>query len=91
MAKRQHNITQKPTVNPLNYVKFTYTNQPIEVFSKLHQKYQTAYLLESIEGPQKLAQFSFLGFDPKTTITAKNGTVTITNTKTGRNHNTANQ
>ena len=26
----------------------------------------------------------FLGFDPKTIITAKNGTVTITNTKTGQ-------
>ncbi len=54
------NANTQPKVNPLNYVKFTYTNQPIEVFSKLHQKYKTAYLLESIEGPQKLAQFSFL-------------------------------
>jgi len=72
------------TVNPLNYVKFNYTNQPIEIFSKLHQKYKTAYLLESIEGPQKLAQYSFLGFDPKITITAKNGTVTTTNQKTNQ-------
>jgi anthranilate synthase component I len=40
--------------------------------------------LESIEGPQKLAQYSFLGFDPKTIITAKNGVVTITNTKTSQ-------
>ncbi|MCL2359918.1 MAG: anthranilate synthase component I [Candidatus Bathyarchaeota archaeon] len=53
------------------------------MYSKLHREYQTAYLLESIEGPQKLAQFSFLGFDPKTIITSKNGAVTITNTKTG--------
>jgi anthranilate synthase component 1 len=42
------------------------------------------YLLESIEGPQKLARYSFIGFDPKTTITAKNGTLTITNNKTGQ-------
>ena len=70
--------------NPLNYVKFNYTNNPIEIFIKLHQKYKTTYLLESIEGPQKLAQYSFLGFDPKTIITAKNGAVTITNTKTGQ-------
>jgi anthranilate synthase component I len=40
------------------------------------------YLLESIEGPQKLARYSFLGFDPKTTITAKNGAITITDNKT---------
>jgi anthranilate synthase component 1 len=75
--------TQTTAIKPLNYVKFNYTDHPIEIYSKLHQKYQTAYLLESIEGPQKLAQYSFLGFDPKITITAKNGAVTITNTKTG--------
>ncbi len=68
----------------MNYVKFTYTNQPIELFTKIHNKYKTAYLLESIEGPQKLAQYSFLGFDPKTTITAKNAKVTITDTQTGK-------
>ncbi len=76
--------TATKPVNPLNYVKFNYTNQPIEIFSKLHQKYKTAYLLESIEGPQKLAQFSFLGFDPKINITAKNGTVNITNLQTNQ-------
>ena len=78
-------------IKPLNYVKFNYTNQPIEIFSKLHQKYKTAYLLESIEGPQKLAQYSFLGFDPKINITAKNGTVTITNTQNQPNHHPTNQ
>lgn len=40
--------------------------------------------MESIEGPQKLARYSFIGFDPKTTITAKNGAVATTNTKTGQ-------
>ena len=64
--------TPTQTTNPLNYIKFNYTNHPTEIFSKIHQKYKIAYLLESIEGPQKLAQYSFLGFDPKITITAKN-------------------
>ncbi|MCW3983975.1 MAG: hypothetical protein NWE96_08255 [Candidatus Bathyarchaeota archaeon] len=46
-------------------------NQPIEVFSKLHQHYQTTYRLESIQGPQKLAQYScFSGF-PATTAARK--------------------
>ncbi len=71
-------------IKPLNYVKFSYTSNPFNIFSKLHQKYRIAYLLESIEGPQKLAQFSFLGFNPKTTISAKNGEVTVTDTKTGK-------
>jgi anthranilate synthase component 1 len=39
--------------------------------------------LESIEGPKKLAQYSFIGFDPKITIIAKNGKAKIKNEKTG--------
>ena len=39
--------------------------------------------MESIEGPKKLAQYSFIGFDPKITIIAKNGKAKIKNEKTG--------
>lgn len=46
---------------------------------KIHEKYQYAYLLESMEGPKKLAQFSFIGFTPKQVITSKNGQTTIQN------------
>jgi len=74
--------TQKPIINPLNYLKFTYTNQPIELFTKLYHAYPTVYLLESIEGPKKLARYSFIGFNPKTILTAKNGTITITDNTT---------
>ena len=40
-------------------------------------------MLESLEGPKKLAQFSFLGFDPKLTIQIKNGAATTRNPNTG--------
>jgi anthranilate synthase component 1 len=53
------------------------------VFSKLHKHYETAYMLESIEGPRKLAQFSFIGFDPSLTIEIKNGEAKIRNELTG--------
>ena len=57
--------------------------QPLEIFSKLQKKHNTTYLLESIEGPQKLAKYSFIGFDPKITIQTKNGKTKIENQKTG--------
>ena len=76
------NTIKEKTVNPLNYIKFNYTNQPLEIFSKLHQKYETAYLLESIVGPLKLAQYSFVGCNPKITIETTNGLTTITDNKT---------
>ncbi len=50
---------------------------------KIHQKYQYAYLLESLEGPRKLAQFSFLGFMPQQIITSKNGQTTLQDLESG--------
>ena len=55
--------------------------QPLEIFSKLQKKHKTTYLLESIEGPQKLAKYSFIGFAPKITIQTKNGKTKIENQK----------
>jgi len=67
----------------LNYKKLPFAQPPLEIFSKLQKRYETAYLLESIEGPRKLAQYSFIGFDPRLTVEIKNGGVEIRNGKTG--------
>ena len=68
--------------NHLNTKKINLNQQPLEIFSKLQSRYETAYLLESIEGPEKLAQYSFIGFDPKITIQTTNGKAQITNHQT---------
>jgi anthranilate synthase component 1 len=73
--------TTKP-VNPLKIKQITLSHQPLKIFSKLQKQYGNAYLLESIEGPEKLAQYSFIGFDPKTTIQITAGKAQITNHKT---------
>ncbi|MEM1547576.1 MAG: anthranilate synthase component I [Thermoproteota archaeon] len=51
---------------------------PLDVFSKLVDEYDYVYLLESVTGPQKLAEFSFIGFDPSMVIKVKNGRAEIT-------------
>lgn len=73
------------TPDILKTKKIILNKQPLEIFSKLQEKYQTTYLLESIEGPKKLAQYSFIGFDPKQTVTIKNGQAQIQNQLTGKN------
>jgi anthranilate synthase component 1 len=40
-------------------------------------------LLESIEGPKKLSQYSFIGFNPELTITIKKNEAVIYNKRTG--------
>ena len=77
-----NNRNQQPA-NPLKIKKIQLTQQPLEIFSKLQKQYQTTYLLESIEGPKKLAQYSFIGFDPKITLQTKNKKAQIKNERTG--------
>ena len=59
------------------------SKSPLEIFDKLYQQYENVYLLESIEGPKKLAQFSFLGFDPQITLRITNGNCVTRNERTG--------
>ncbi len=74
--------TATQSANTLNFESIPYTQQPLEVFSKLYKHFKTIYLLESIEGPKKLAQYSFIGFSPTLTIQVKNQKATIQNEKT---------
>ncbi|MEM2936055.1 MAG: anthranilate synthase component I [Candidatus Bathyarchaeia archaeon] len=48
----------------MSFRKFPFTPSPFEVFSKLCKHFENAYILESVEGPRKLAQYSFIGFNP---------------------------
>lgn len=47
---------------------------PVSAFEKLAGEGE-AFLLESVEGGERWARWSFLGWDPAFTLTAKNGTV----------------
>ena len=41
---------------------------PITLLRKIADKYKNYYLLESIEGGEKWARYSFFGFDPKALV-----------------------
>lgn len=50
---------------------------PISLLRKIADKYENYYLLESIEGGEKWARYSFFGFDPKARLYCKDKVVTI--------------
>jgi Anthranilate/para-aminobenzoate synthases component I len=52
---------------------------PITLLRKLAALSGRYYLLESIEGGEKWARYSFLGFDPVMRVSCKDGAVTIEN------------
>ena len=70
-------------IRQLKIKKLSFEKAPLEIFSKLYSNYESAYILESIEGPKKLSQYSFIGFDPTLTITIKNGEAVTRNKRTG--------
>jgi len=74
---------QSAVTTKLNLKKLPFRKSPFEIFSKIYEQYENAYILESAEGEEKLAQHSFLGFDPYLIVRVKNGEAEILNKRTG--------
>ncbi len=70
-------------VNQLKFRKLPFKCSPLEIFEKFYKRYESAYILESVQGSKKLAQYSFVGFEPSLTIQAKKREVTVHNEETG--------
>lgn len=64
-------------------IKRKFTFLPLKLFSKLYKIHNYAFLLESVEGPRKLARYSFIGFNPEITIKIKNGKAEVFKGETG--------
>ena len=54
---------------------------PFEVFAKLSENFTNLYILESAIGPEKLAEYSFIGFDPRLKIKLINNQIQINQKK----------
>ncbi len=72
----------KPVSHP-KFKRFPNMLSPFKVFSKFYSRYEHSYILESIEGPKKLARFTFIGFDPDVVLKVKCGEVEVQNTRSG--------
>ena len=63
----------------LRVKKFPADRAPAELFLKILEQCEHAFLLESMTGPRKLARFSFFGFEPRLVLRVKNGEVILQN------------
>lgn len=62
---------------PVSLEIFADTDTTIGLLSRLEKRADCCFLLESVEGGEKWARYSFLGIGPFDTLTAKNGKVVI--------------
>jgi anthranilate synthase component 1 len=56
---------------------------PRELFGKFLSEYRNVFLLESARDQSKLAEYSFIGFEPALLIEAKSGVLEVTNVESG--------
>jgi anthranilate synthase component 1 len=63
--------------NRLKTLELPYEISPFRLFKKIYHIFNYAYLLESMEGPEKLAEYSFIGFKPEKIVLSKKTKVTV--------------
>ena len=49
------------------------SDSPQSLFVKVQEEFENAFLLESAIGAKRLAEYSFIGFEPETILKAKDG------------------
>jgi anthranilate synthase component 1 len=70
-------LAARGTVVPLVKTVMADLLTPVSAFLRIERQSPRAFLLESIEGGEKIARYSFLGCAPHTVVRAKGGEVTI--------------
>lgn len=58
---------------PLSAEVFADMVTPMSLLSSVKDKFDSIFLLESVDGGEKLARYSFLGFNPEKILTVQNG------------------
>lgn len=70
-------LTKKGNLIPVYREIFADLETPVSAFLKLSRGKDYAYLLESVEGEEKVARFSFLATDPKLIFKSKGSNIEI--------------
>ena len=68
----------------INLKRLEITGSPEELFRKISDGRDYSYVLESLVGPEKLAEYSFIGFDPTVIVKIQDGKGIIENNSTGQ-------
>ena len=73
-----HQLFQQGDLVPVYRTLLADLETPVSVYMKLAQTGNVSFLLESVEGGERVGRYSFLGVNPKGVVSVKNGEVTRT-------------
>jgi len=83
------NIFGKKRNNKVNFKEIKINLNPFEAFARLSKKFDDIYILESIFGPEKLSEFSYIGFNPSLMITLDNNIIKVVSKNNENNRATS--
>ena len=76
--ERIHTLFQQGDLVPVYRTMLADLETPVSVYMKLAQSGDVSFLLESVEGGERVGRYSFLGVNPKGVISVKDDVVTRT-------------
>ncbi len=62
-------VKESPTIKKLNWE----VTDPFELYSRVYNQFENSFILESSAGPDELAEYTFIGFDPRAVLTLSDG------------------
>ena len=77
-------LSKRGNLVPIYKVILGDTETPVSAYYKLAQKAKYSFLLESVEGEEKVARFSFLAKNPELIFKTVNNKLEITQIKNGK-------
>lgn len=75
-------LAKEYTTIPVSREVYADVTTPISLLRRLHTRSNRFFLLESVEGGEKWARYSFLGYDPVLRARCKNGVVRLEGSET---------
>jgi len=75
--------TIRQRAKPILMKKIDLPPDPLELYSSISRDSEYSFLLESVSGPEKLSEFSFIGFEPIAIFNATDGACTIEDRQSG--------
>jgi len=76
-------MSSEGTIIPVVKTLLADTETPVSAYLKIRDRSTYSFLLESVEGGEKVARYSFLGVDPHTIFRSRGNDGTIRNLNTG--------
>ena len=77
MGDRFFGTELKPAPLSLKAERLLTKDSPRTLFVKVQEEFENAFLLESAIGAKRLAESSFIGFEPQKIVTVKNGALRV--------------